>query len=742
MERFYGNSINDINTEFLLKATPFTKDTRINFSFKLTEECFFENFYADSNLKIEKMNNENIYFNQQVLNHLKCVKNSYSKVDLIHISGYGGCGKTTYVRHIIWELKQSFDIEQIIYDFEGEKHIIDAIEIELAKKLFKYYQNNCNFQSLYEFVMFLDIRRFSECKTEIYSVFKELSELSSADKKKISHKYFSDLFRKILNKPNNNGYLYFLLTFDFLLELTLRIIGNIKTPLVILFDNVDSISDLSEEKSLLLVMKNFINDCNYFFCNNLLNESNFNSVYIKDLIIDYKVIFFLTTRIVTIKKYLELEPDLERIYGWVSLEMPENFYDHKEIISKKINFYLKTENKDSDKIKELCFYGNMFDIIYKNYIYKQIFNGNIRFCIDSLCKIIDLYKKTMVMNDLQRIHFISIVNNDRLNTHAGINGIIISIIMNYFKRNDIYENKLHLSECLPNGEISLSRILLTVLKEKGGSCSFYDILSILSPYFNVEDICKNIYDLSESDRDVWRRLVTFSEVYPKTFSDFLLQGQKFENGVNDITEYSMINLCKAGITYMDNIVPHFEFMLSRHRNKYKIEDKNYQPLFSSSSFDRIDSSKYRYRFERKINYVYSDVKDCCSNSIAFAKKVMLKTDYDEKKYVNNSYFTYHTTNADGSSGYKQSYESRLIFSHIGYVERFRRYAMQNNFNGNKEEINKILIECIKKYINLYFDNQYCLQTKRQNEVANYLMMQIRIIEKSDYKAQNIVIEII
>ena len=40
MKHFYGADINAIKAEYLLKATPFHKSTRINFDKKLTESIF------------------------------------------------------------------------------------------------------------------------------------------------------------------------------------------------------------------------------------------------------------------------------------------------------------------------------------------------------------------------------------------------------------------------------------------------------------------------------------------------------------------------------------------------------------------------------------------------------------------------------------------------------------------------------------------------------------------------------
>ena len=54
---------------------------------------------------------------------------------------------------------------------------------------------------------------------------------------------------------------------------------------------------------------------------------------------------------------------------------------------------------------------------------------------------------------------------------------------------------------------------------------------------------------------------------------------------------------------------------------------------------------------------------------------------------------------DGTARFKQSYESRLIFSHIGYIERYRRYLLKKHSKGNEEylmDVNERIINFIKK----------------------------------------------
>lgn len=273
-------------------------------------------------------------------------------------------------------------------------------------------------------------------------------------------------------------------------------------------------------------------------------------------------------------------------------------------------------------------------------------------------------------------------------------------------------------------------------KMKGGTCSLLELFRLLSPFFLLDDICNVVWDLSEAKREYWRRLITFDVLFPREQKELYNQAQCFREENFAIEKYSEINICRAGLAYLDYVVPHFEFMLSRHKYGTKmIQDEKYQPLFSKSSERIIRSSEPVYRFERRIDWVFHDVEDCCVNSTFFAKKVMDTLKIDKNEYINNTFFNYHTVNKDGTIGFKQSYESRLIFSHVGYIERYRRYLLQKNENNGLRYalyVNEKLVERIKKYLCLYKNEELCFQTISQDEAANKLLNQIAAIEASRY----------
>lgn len=738
MCRFYGDDIDKIQEEYLLKATPFIMDTRINFSNNLTPEIFFENLYTDKMEDADnEVNKENNKFDKDIENCLRTIDNKFAKVDLIHIAGYGGCGKTTYIRHLLWELNKTKMINNDILDFEGSKTVKNPFIKRICEQIICDVENiSIFFDNLLNDNIF-DLSRFQKV---IFSI-EELHEVIAFPEKKNKEELLQEIKQLFVKQEGKfkvyDDYIYSLITIDFLLQIFKGFNNSNQFPLIIVFDNVDSISDISEEKALVSALKIFINDCNFFFGMNITNTKMYKDELVSDAINNIKLTVFLTTRIITIKKYLELEPDLEKVYGWVSFKMPQNYYSHYMIINTRIKYYKKEEGEHSTKkvINKMKKLDELAYIMYRTQNFKRLFNGNIRFCFDTLCNLYSLYIMGPLLDESINVFR---RKNEIREAFDGAQGIILSMLFNYLKDNGVYDEKLHLSECQCDHEVSLSRIILTIIREKGGTCSLLDIFQLLGHMKSLKEICNIIWDLSEAKRDYWRRLINFDVKFPHNPSDLYTQAELFQDGDYDVEKYSEINVCTAGIAYIDNVIPHFEFMLSRHRYGVgKVENLNYQPLFCSKSEDLLQNGtdEQKYRFEKKIDWVFYDVSDCCINSVYFANKVMEIFKLDRTEYINNTYYNYHTNNRDGTVGYRQSYESRLIFSHIGYIERYRRYLLKKYKGESRDklrDINQRIIKRIKRYLNLYSDEDKCFHSYAQDEAVKILNGQIEIINNSNY----------
>ena len=672
MEKFYEN-MTDIKPEYLLKATPYTKDTRINFDYKLSKEEFFKKMYTERSNKAP-LKRENDEFDKKIEYELRDLGNKFAKVSVLNISGYAGSGKTTYLHHLLWTYRSTVGVYEVI-DFEGRQRAVEPFVERIARLISAY-------DDITELCVFFD----SVAKKRLFDAgrfknhLKLLYRLSDVLKESDNDEYaYQDVVESFESSAQSEfSFLSFLFFVDLLLLIFDRFRNNNlnQNPMILAIDNSDSMSDLSQESILLPSLKQFANDCTFFFAANLKNDLIYHDRVVKDIFKNTKLIVFLTTRMATINRYESIDPDWERIYGWISIKLPENYYDHKDILKKRIEYYRELEkNTKSKTLDELMLIGSLANVAYQKLKFSRLFNGNVRYCIERLCCIASVYSES----ELEEFFALNAEANSIHEAGEGVDGYFLSMILDMFKSEGIYENKLCLSSCKNYSSISLSRIILTILRESGNRYSLYKVFnSLVKLGYSETDICSTVWNMCENGRKVWRRLLVFDLIVPGSLDELQEQAIQFKHGVTDIEKYSELVICTAGLAYMEFVVPHFEFMLSRHEKaKEAIGKSKYQPLFSYSSElplpQPIDDSVYQ--FERKIDTVFEGVKACCCKSTKFANKVLEAYGLSRDEFINETVFNYHTIGWDGEIGPKQSYESRLIFRHIGYIEKYRCYLI-------------------------------------------------------------------
>ena len=765
MSNFYGNNIDEIPEDCLLQATPFVKDTRYNFDGELKPDYFFKHLYKECIKSTEKdreeakrIDNENDLFNKKIDDALGCLNNRFSRIDAIHIAGYGGCGKTTFLRHRLWELKRSH-LDYVFIDFEGTKVVEQALLESIQDSLRENFREKASY-----------LHKISMGKIFSFSSFENIEELFNKVAKKLwllrnNHidPFNYNFIRDIKNikgiSADGETYAYLLLVINFFLLVWRGIEIDDNISLVLVYDNVDSIEDDKQESILLSSMVEFINDCNYFINANVTSSIEYNGVLVGDAIKRIKFLFLLTTRVVTGRRYAVVAPDLERVPGWYSLSMPEHYYDHFAIINKRVDYYIEHEPNSEQKeiIQALIKIRDLSDALYRTNSFKRIFNGNVRYCFMTLLALNNNYADTGLVD---RCIELKTQSPGIRGAHAGASGIALSLLLDYFKKEGVYEDKLHLSACKRDYKVSFSRLVLTFIREKGNRCSLVDLYECLIPYFNEEKFSRDIFALSESKRDVWRRLITFGNVFPKNDRELDAQLKDLQNGKRDRESFSELYLCLSGMAYLDFVIPHFEYMLSRHNNALgTMRNFNYWPLFAENSLnvinEKANDTEEKYLFERKIKWVYRDVSDCCDNSVYFAQKVCEENDYTRSSYLEDSKLNYTSFGDNGETSMPQSYESRLIFGHVSYIERFRQYIMYQlkekaklksgddlaDFNRERRDVNRRLVVIIKKYLELYSNDAKCFKTPRQSVAHGKLMEFIDKIERTDYKDFDTIIEL-
>ena len=748
---FYGD-IETVGLSNLLLATPYSKDARINFGHQLDEETFIKHLYTRSDERTGKNEivcNEIKRFNMKVEDLILRLNYQFSKVDVLYIIGESGCGITTFIHFLLWRLKEKIGLYDIIncemYSWVEEPFIerivslINKYSLEVVIDFFNAIACSQE-ESLFAYSSFSDLtpymKRFNKYLRSIAS-------------KKATYEDIYNVIESVIESSHNQRErLRILFTMGFFLLVLSRFFKSEEGSIVIViddFDHVNYLTQFEKEEVFFPVLIKFSQDCNYFFAENYDRKKTFLNMPVSQACKNTKLQIIFTTNRFTACRYKAQHPEVESMYRWTFLTLPENFYDHNVIISNRVRYYIQVEGWKQKLIAEkLLLVKRMSEVAYHTPIFSRLFNGSIRFCIYTLCEIVEKYPEQMLRE------VINLYDNarDNGNTYDGAVGYFIGLLFDHFKQNGIYEQKLHLSLCRKDGVVTLSRVILTILREKGGRCSLLDIFILLQPLgIATESIAETVWDLGESCRDVWCRLILFEMHVPTGIPDLLKQAINYDKKVYDINEYSELVMCSAGDAYLSNVLPHFEFIQSRHNLHGGIINSNFQPLFSSDSEEII--RKYNgdkcYRFELKIQRVLYDVEDYCYNSCRFAEVVMEKEGWSRDDYINMSFYNYHNDSVGNWQDLKSSYESRIVFQHVYYIENYRRYLLvkyeQEGYQKQKELSSK-LIMLIIEYLELSLNPILCFLTPIQREEATRLLKNSYVILDSpethiyDYSNRN------
>ena len=317
--------------------------------------------------------------------------------------------------------------------------------------------------------------------------------------------------------------------------------------LVLFFDNIDSIDSQREEAILFSAMKKFVQSCNFFFNENVTSLNEYNGYIVGDVLKKTKVLFLLATRLVTKRRFEELHPDNEKQQGWKSLSMPEHYYDHMSIINRRIRYYEEATEKSKEdivknKIENLRKLRDLSNAIYRTNSYKRLFNGNIRYCFDTLVSLNMDYARTGLIDECIMLRKRSASIRA---AGDGANGMILALLLDHFKKSGVYEEKLHLSICKKDDKLSLSRLILTFIHDNQDEASMADLYECLGPYYSIEEIARDVFSLSEIKRDVWRRMITFGAEFPDSPKELKEQLEAIKNGERErISECSFACLAE------------------------------------------------------------------------------------------------------------------------------------------------------------------------------------------------------
>jgi hypothetical protein len=725
----------------LLKINPYSRESSLNLSGTLRESEFIGKIYQEYDDTIEK----NIYFNQDFRKSIIEVINSkHSHVLLMHLVGYAGSGKTTYIRKVIYDLSKQ--IKLIYYNFSYQKThtvlvntiitgLIDSYEL-IDKKPPELSINQLDLSSF-------DLQNHKGFRRLLTGIYNDLYNIKQKriDRVELKEKFYRQITRYI-SALSHDEKVKQLLTLDFIFTLLFE--QNACIPgkkVMVFFDNLDSMDDERLEEEFFHNICWFVESVDDFYDANskLFFEKNCENI---------GLLTVLTTRLSTALHHQDKLDSEFRIGAPVYCRMaiPEAFYNTTKILRKRIKYLLEVHKDFSSTTRKLLFTLSEFlRIELCHQFTREFVNMNYNVLVD---RYIDILENAESRNTvLKTSSFISANKFSSDMKYFITKSISTYVFLSVLFRSGVFSNKPNNSskiivESVESSRISLFKMLLTFINERCGYCTLAEIRDGFPIYYTDQELADCLYRLSEAKRDKVRRMITFYNLMPKTKDDVLAvlcDSRKDTIGVS---------ICISGQCFIDYIAVNFDFILLSNRISVQQNTQKLlylEPLFLNSQISDI---------EAQIRIVICSLKKMADNEKEFATKLVDEynirgSDYRCSNYnyttkdreIKNkmSYSPYYAI----KSGFKQSHTARAVFSCVGYVERLRRALLFQNANSEDkvEEINYVFVKIISELLTVYNQLPDMLKSERQDHAFKGLKDKTLEISSQRYRDNTVEIEI-
>lgn len=664
----------------------------------------------------------------------RSIEEGNSRIKLFHINGYAGCGKTLLAHYMMYNYGYDDDY---YYEFdrgEGKEYSLDYIRemmiSNLSQRIAKMSFDNS--QVLREFA---NASKNIYGQTADYNMLHELIYEKSWLVEALSNQLAFDSVIQLvvtikesmyaITDPHEydiNDIIKFLLLCDYLWRCSEIVVNKKEETGKYVFCLLDNLDNLSREAVVDLFVN--IHDVIRKLTEQRSMFLHFNDNHFAHI----KYILLFPTREVTHRRLMEGlrrrgQEDLLKPNGAVAnFELAGNCASFDEIIASRKKYWL-TQLPDSEHIKKIDVIESLMKIPYVNGQFSELLNGNYSHCID---RILDLWDEMpdWVMECAKMQKDCEYGSEYARCSQEGTRGILLRMLLELFKDRNVYdsvtnndeENNFNYNGKLGLGElnveampgeysVSISRVILTFISGSEDGKTRINHIFRCFDHLDGYEVCRYLYALCENIRDTWRRLIVFSANIPTNITDLYRQYELYKKDPSTKSiHFSEVELCLSGKTYIKTVVPNFEFFLSRLNMRNGIESN--PPLFSAKSIE----CRYGERIcMGSIEYVLQTIEKCASEIYRYDADMIKKCiDNDNMDYIGKLFVESQSQNA------KQSHLSRIIFSHVSYIERFRRYMLYSMNKGDDKEfteesisMNQRLISYILRYLILFDKTLFC-----------------------------------
>lgn len=713
-----------------LQATPYVEHDYYSFNGVINEEVFYEYLYFESKSIEDKK--------QELYDSIV----TDSGINTFFILGYQGCGKTTFINALLnyytfkskKKLNQDYLIDCDKNGVNGEKN---PLKIIFNKKLLSYIIRHN--EIIYDYTDFYNVNHLvlRECvnSTSLYSVRDYFTKL--IDKKENLNKIeVINELELFLNNLDIKDSLYIIILFY--ISKLYKLDNRLEDSVFLFIDNLDYIDNLKELAVFMNAIKSLTTDMSKIFNKLQLYEKDSS---ISSIRFTKKVKILVAMRETT---YANLpnphEVDFfDAIHSYSDIT---EWYNKNKIVDWRLKF-LKNGNLLSEKKKEEA--NLILEIIRDNYtkdIFIPLYNNNYRRATKIITTVIIDHPKEFES-------YYKLAKSKLLYLKHGARGILFKLVMDLFNSDENgEENCLRKIGVLDfqnrkSNDVSIARMILSYLStmtdtlcDNPRRCvSVKKIIDNFDGIFTSNEIIRSLLNMYSLKDSIWTHLVSFGRYESSESIKEMLD--KDDYSALDLNKTTVHYSC-AGKIYLEVMTSHFEFFSTR------IKGSQYPALFCYSNYK--NGSK---KFLEIIESVIHEVELCCNSLSTHNEKVCNskgKTNIpmDIEEYLKSPFVAsikkVNRVDKKRTQIRKQFHEDRIINSHIGYVDRFRLYIINNGrkFSQDSIAINELLCNVLERYIKL-LDSVLTTEYTKETLLPFY-KTQLAAIKETEYKNCNIPIK--
>lgn len=649
-----------------LRASAYASGERSIIEKSLTEDIYYKYFYASSAAAEE--------YERDIINRIES-----DNARNIVLSGYKGCGKTTFIHYLIKKLKTrtlllNFD-EIVDFGAEAKTTLILYIYDQMMTDL---VENNCEVISSFDEIFYSEpnlslLDKNYDSDDRFQFLFRRLNYALELSKNQHNPVEAEQTLKGPLKADLNSFDICRIMILIVMWDTAKRYAYGLPSKCCIVFDNLDTIYNSTALPDFVKQIAIFRNNADRIF-----TDFTYRGQPLCDPTQDYYCIFVM--RETTKAEFTDHFHD-QKVSMYIPTSNMSHLFDIRMIIQKK-RAYLEllsrkmgysTSMRLRNLIQQIKRMEGLLDDPFLRSDILNLFNHDYRTCFEVLSEInfddAQFYQSCEALREMQI---------EGTWNRYGARCLLLRKIYDLFRESE-YFDLIGRSEYTITHEgniyqANLDRLILLFLCNNQNiyspdnikenefvevSVLFKEFLKFCNDHIAIVDAIWNMYELRKVT--YWNHLVTFDEMRDVTRDE--LRHQMSCVSENKNIRYGKIRITTAGRTYLDVILPQFEYYASRVYGRakkslftYTVEDLlHIENVLSYISNVRSEISTSCKRLLHFFDIVFDKIPEYSGENFLSSKLAWRKLNGDKVLYM------YHC--------------ERVIHANIGHLDAFRKYAL-------------------------------------------------------------------